>query len=210
MKLIQIAKDNMNSEDWETSLPLFKKLQSDWKKIGHIPRSQTDKVWTEFQKACNTFFDNFRVKTNAISDNWKNNLRNKQVLIDELRTLGEGAFQRILEIFKEWNAIGKVPKDKISINKEFMALLKEKLTLNGKILSDLKEDGSSEDKLIDKARRLKNQILDLENEVTTLENNLSFFNNPSRENVLLKDTYIKIDEKKSLIEILKQELRDML
>ena len=48
-----------------------------------------------------------------------------------------------------------------------MALLKEKLTLNGKILSDLKEDGSSEDKLIDKARRLKNQILDLENEVTT-------------------------------------------
>ena len=210
MKLIQIAKDNMNSEDWETSLPLFKKLQSDWKKIGHIPRSQTDKVWTEFQKACNTFFDNFRVKTNAISDNWKNNLRNKQVLIDELKTLGEGAFQRISEIFKEWNTIGKVPKDKISINKEFMALLKEKLTLNGKSLSDLKEDGSSEDKLIDKARRLKNQILDLENEVTTLENNLSFFNNPSRENVLLKDTYIKIDEKKSLIEILKQELRDML
>ena len=150
------------------------------------------------------------MKTNAISDNWKNNLRNKQVLIDELRTLGEGAFQRILEIFKEWNAVGKVPKDKISINKEFMALLKEKLTLNGKILSDLKEDCSSEDKLIDKARRLKNQILDLENEVTTLENNLSFFNNPSRENVLLKDTYIKIDEKKSLIEILKQELRDML
>ena len=188
MKLIQIAKDNMNSEDWETSLPLFKKLQSDWKKIGHIPRSQTDKVWTEFQKACNTFFDNFRVKTNAISDNWKNNLRNKQVLIDELRTLGEGAFQRILEIFKEWNAIGKVPKDKISINKEFMALLKEKLTLNGKILSDLKEDGSSEDKLIDKARRLKNQILDLENEVTTLEKTLSYFNHPSRENVLLKDT----------------------
>jgi len=28
MKLIQIAKDNMNSEDWDTSLPLFKKLQA--------------------------------------------------------------------------------------------------------------------------------------------------------------------------------------
>ena len=31
LKLIQTAQDNMNSEDWEIAVPLFKKLQEDWK-----------------------------------------------------------------------------------------------------------------------------------------------------------------------------------
>ena len=30
-KLISIAQDNMHSEDWDTAVPLFKKLQEDWK-----------------------------------------------------------------------------------------------------------------------------------------------------------------------------------
>lgn len=33
LKLIKIAQDNMNSEDWDTIVPLFKKLQEDWKNI---------------------------------------------------------------------------------------------------------------------------------------------------------------------------------
>ena len=45
----------MNSEDWEIAVPLFKKLQEDWKKIGHVPRSMTNKVWDDFREACNTF-----------------------------------------------------------------------------------------------------------------------------------------------------------
>jgi hypothetical protein len=43
-----------------------------------------------------------------------------------------------------------------------------------------------------------------------LENNINFFNNPSRENPLLKDAYDKIDEKKALIESLKQSLHKLI
>ncbi len=32
LKLIQTAKDNMLSEDWDIAVALFKKLQEDWKK----------------------------------------------------------------------------------------------------------------------------------------------------------------------------------
>jgi hypothetical protein len=60
LSLIQTASDNMNSDDWETIVPLFKNLQEEWKKIGHVPRSQADKIWTDFRAACNTFFNNFR------------------------------------------------------------------------------------------------------------------------------------------------------
>lgn len=50
MRLIQTAKENMHSEDWDTAVPLFKKLQDDWKTIGHVPRSMANKVWDEFAK----------------------------------------------------------------------------------------------------------------------------------------------------------------
>ena len=75
---------------------------------------------------------------------------------------------------------------------------------------ELKEEGLSENQLTDKARKIKNQISDLEAEIVKLENNLSFFNKPSRENPLLKDTYNTIDEKKAHLETLKQNLHSII
>ena len=69
LKLIQTAKDNMLSEDWETAVALFKKLQDDWKKIGHVPKSMTNKIWDEFRETCNTFINNYREKSSASTDN---------------------------------------------------------------------------------------------------------------------------------------------
>lgn len=209
--LIQTAKDNMMSEDWETAVPLFKKLQEEWKTIGHVPRNQANKVWDEFREACNTFFDNYRSKSGASTDNWKDNYRQKKALIDELKEIqeGEDSVQKIQALRNRWNEIGKVPKDKISINTEFSKLLKEKLRLNNAPESAGQERGS-ESHTSDQARKVKSQIADLENEIATLENNLGFFSNSSRENPLLKDTYSKIDEKKQKLETMKQNLHQMI
>ncbi|MBB5334778.1 DUF349 domain-containing protein [Chryseobacterium koreense] len=212
LKLIQTAKDNMLSEDWETTVPLFKKLQEDWKKIGHVPRSMTNKVWDDFREACNTFFNNYREKNNAVNDNWKENYKHKKQLLDELKEIGdeEGSVEKIEEIKNKWNAVGKVPREKISINSEFNKTLKEKLRLNKISEYELKEEGLSENQLTDKARKIKNQISDLEAEISKLENNLGFFSNSTRENPLLKDTFDKIDEKKSHLESMKQSLHQIL
>ncbi|PZU85724.1 MAG: DUF349 domain-containing protein [Chryseobacterium sp.] len=210
--LIKTAQDNMNSEDWETIVPLFKKLQDDWKKIGHVPRSQANKVWDDFRDACNTFFKNYRDKNNTAGDNWKENYKNKRALLDELKALtdGEGSVEKIEQIKNSWNAIGKVPKDKLSINTEFNKTLREKLRLNKINEFDLKEENLSESQLTDKARKIKNQIADLEAEVVQLENNLAFFNSPTRENPLLKDTYEKLDSKKEQLESLKITLHNII
>ncbi|MEC5393838.1 DUF349 domain-containing protein [Bergeyella sp. RCAD1439] len=211
-KLIQIAKDNMASEDWETMVPLFKKLQEDWKNIGHVPRSQANKVWEEFREACNTFFDNYRSKNAESGDNWKENYAKKKALLDQLKEIGteEGSIEKIEEIKTEWNAIGKVPRNKIAINSEFNKTLREKLKLNKISEFDLKDENLSETQLADKARKLKNQISDLENEVSTLENNLNFFNIPSRENPLLQETFKKIDEKRAQLETLRISLHQLI
>ena len=211
-KLISIAQDNMHSEDWDTAVPLFKKLQEDWKNIGHVPKNQANKVWNDFREACNTFFNNFREKNTSATDDWKQNYHQKKALLEELKQINdeEGSVEKIEQIKSSWDSIGKVPRNKMSINNEFNKVLKEKLKLNKINVFDLKEDNLTEAQLTDKARKIKSQIADLEAEVVKLENNINFFNNPSRENPLLKDTYDKIDEKKALIESLKQSLHKLI
>ena len=211
-KLISIAQDNMHSEDWDTAVPLFKKLQEDWKNIGHVPKNQANKVWNDFRDACNTFFNNFREKNASITDDWKQNYHQKKALLEELKQINdeEGSVEKIEQIKSSWDSIGKVPRNKMSINNEFNKVLKEKLKLNKINVFDLKEENLTEAQLTDKARKIKSQIADLEAEVVKLENNINFFNNPSRENPLLKDTYDKIDEKKALIESLKQSLHKLI
>lgn len=212
LKLIQTAKDNMLSEDWDIAVALFKKLQEDWKKIGHVPKSMTNKIWDEFREACNTFFNNYREKSNASTDNWKENYKLKKEILEELKTISdeEGSIEKIENIKTSWNNIGKVPRDKIGINSEFNKTLREKLKLNKINELELKEEGLSETQLTDKARKIKNQIADLEAEIVKLENNLSFFKNPSRENLMLRDTYNTIDSKKAHLETLKQNLHNII
>ncbi|ASK31912.1 hypothetical protein CEY12_18150 [Chryseobacterium sp. T16E-39] len=212
LKLIQTAQDNMNNEEWDIAVPLFKKLQEDWKKIGHVPKSMTNKIWDEFRDACNTFFNNYREKSNASTDNWKENYKQKKELLEELKTISndEGSIEKIETIKTSWNNIGKVPRDKISINSEFNKTLREKLKLNKINELELKEDGLSENQLTDKARKMKSQISDLESEIVKLENNLAFFNKPSRDNPLLTDTFNTIDEKKAHLETLKQNLHNII
>ena len=37
----------------------MKKVQSDWKKIGHVPRKFSDDIWKRFKAACNHYFDRY-------------------------------------------------------------------------------------------------------------------------------------------------------
>ncbi|WP_143884767.1 DUF349 domain-containing protein [Chryseobacterium binzhouense] len=212
MKLIQTAKDNMHSEDWDIAVALFKKLQEDWKKIGHVPKSMTNKIWDEFRDACNIFFNNYREKSSASTDNWKENYKLKKDLLEELKAISndEGSIEKIEAIKTSWNNIGKVPRDKMAINSEFNRTLREKLKLNKTNELELKEEGLSENQLTDKARKIKSQIADLESEIAKLENNLAFFNKPTRENPLLRDTYNTIDDKKAHLETLKQNLHSII
>jgi hypothetical protein len=44
--------------------PLMKKIQNDWKSIGHVPRKDSDKIWKQFKAACNAYFDKFHTHKN--------------------------------------------------------------------------------------------------------------------------------------------------
>ncbi len=210
--LIEKAKEHMNSEDWEAMVPLYKSLQNDWKAAGQVPRHLANKIWDEFREACNTFFENYRTKSPAAGDNWTHNYKEKKELLTALEAVTdkEGSVEEIESIKARWNSIGKVPKDKLSIHAQFNKLLREKLKLNNASEYDLKDENLSESQLTDKARKIKNQIADLEAQISTLETNLSFFKSPARDNPLLKDTFDKLDDKKEQLERLKSSLHHII
>ena len=57
----------------------------------------------------------------------------------------------------------------MAINTEFNKTMREKLRLNKINEFDLKEEGLTESQLTDKARKIKNQVADLEAEIVKLE-----------------------------------------
>ena len=59
--------DNKDNEDLDTTAQLMKRIQQDWKKIGHVPRKDSDNMWKEFKDACNHFFDRGHGKRNQAS-----------------------------------------------------------------------------------------------------------------------------------------------
>src|SRR5690606_29975404 len=65
--LIKIAEEHKDSEDFDTVTPLMKKIQGDWKRIGHVPRKDSDKIWKQFKAACNHYFDRVHQLRNAAS-----------------------------------------------------------------------------------------------------------------------------------------------
>ena len=157
LELIKIAEDNKDSDDFEVTTALMKKIQSDWKKIGHVPRKDSDKIWKQFKAACNHYFDRIHAERNAANKESLEAFNNKVKLLDTLKDLKpnkdkEKDIAEIKDYINQWKDLGRVPNDKRYIEGKFQK------TVDG-LLSNLKMD--------------KNEV-----EMIKFENKLDTINNP--------------------------------
>jgi hypothetical protein len=58
--LVAKAEELATRTDWNEAAKEVKRLQSDWKKTGFVPKKDSDKAWNKFRSACNAFFDAMR------------------------------------------------------------------------------------------------------------------------------------------------------
>ena len=65
----------------------MKKIQSDWKKIGHVPRKDSDKIWKQFKTACNHFFDKLHASKNAANKVELEAFNKKNELLESIKDL---------------------------------------------------------------------------------------------------------------------------
>ena len=212
LALLEIAKQHTDSTDWNKSVQVIKKIQNDWKKIGHVPRKNSDKIWKEFKDTCNQFFDRYKKRHEQANEKFEQNFVNKQAFLENFKnqTISEDkeeALKQLEEIQNSWTNLGKVPSDKTSINQEFTDIYHKKLdalNLSKNELNDYKlqsfvnkiKSGNNGNLLDDEIRKTRKAIEDLEKEINQLDNNVHFFSNADENSPLLKDVYRQIDEKR--------------
>lgn len=221
--LIEIAEEHKDSEDFDTVTPLMKKIQGDWKRIGHVPRKDSDKIWKQFKAACNHYFDRVHQLRNAASAEEEQALLEKQALLNEVKAvelIGEQKedLATITGYISKWKTIGRVPGKKRKIENEFNAVLDglfNHLDMNKKDVEMIKFENKLQDlssaedsRVLDNERTfIRKKVDEIKAEIIQLENNLQFFNNPDKSNPLVKSVYDNIKKQKDALEIWKSKLR---
>lgn len=217
LELIELAESLKDSEDWDTATNTFKKIQSDWKKIGHVPRKFSDDIWKKFKSACNHYFDRYHNQKNALSTEQQEAVDKKTEFLDGLKVKDYTSKESIGELMNQWSSLGRLPRSArnidtkfnkfidgvlggLSIEKDEIMMLKFKNIVNGYLANNDVRKLDSEQMFIRK------KIDETVREIQQLENNLSFISNAKADNPLVKNVHNSIAEFKEGLEIWRQKL----
>lgn len=213
--LIQIAHDNKDNEDVTATIQLMKKIQGDWKKIGHVPRKDSDKVWKEFKDTCNEFFDRLNASKKESEALLEEAFVKKQALLESVKELKlEGAHNEKLQLIMgkigEWKEIGRVPYAKKAIDETFNKTLDglfQQLDMDRKEVEMIKYEnrlqsmggGNSQD-LSKEQFFITKKIQEVKGEINQLENNLGFFQHVKEDNPMFVEVKKNIEKHKVSLE----------
>ncbi len=222
LELLKIAEDNKDSEDFETTTPVMKRIQSEWKQIGHVPRKDSDKIWKRFKKACNAYFDRLHKEKNKSNDEEFNNFLAKKDFIakikkEELPKNQDEAKEKIKSFISQWGEFGNVPNSKRYIEGKFNKVLDQlfnKIEIEKKEAELIKYDSrlhnldeTNDDYKINKeASFLRKKIDETKDKINQFENNLQFFSTQDESNPLVKEVIDNIEKLKNELEMWKEKL----
>jgi hypothetical protein len=215
--LIEFAETLKDSEDWESATNALKKVQSDWKKIGHVPRKFSDDIWKRFKSACNHYFDRYHQQKNSISQVQQQVVDTKKEFLESLKSIESSSKEIVLEAISKWRGLGNLPRNARHIdgkfNKQIDKML-EGLSLDKKEISMLKftnvVDGYALDndvrKLDSEQMFVRKKIDETVREMQQLENNLGFFSNAKDDNPLVMNVKARVNEFKEDLVLWKSKL----
>ncbi len=112
--LCERAENLSSEENLQKAVEQVAKLQAEWKTVGPVTRKHSDEVWKRFNKACNVVFDARRKMHSAQRSAEQANLAAKRDIIEQLRALPTDGDQRevmgkVRELQAAWQEIGHVP-----------------------------------------------------------------------------------------------------
>jgi hypothetical protein len=221
-ELIKIADDNKDSEDFKATTALMKKIQADWKKVGHVPRKESDKVWKQFKAACNHYFDRLHTSNNEENAEENKAFDQKKEILDGLKSYEFSGdkktdLPKIKAAIEDWKNIGKVPYNKRFIEGKFNKLLDQlfsKLDVDRSKAEMMKyenkiqvlNNADDDTKLRNEHYFLTKKVQETKDEIRQLENNLQFFSNVNTDNPLVKAVHKNIQDQKDQLEVWKEKL----
>ncbi len=208
-ELCEAAEALRDSEDWKKTTEELIALQAQWKKIGAVSRRYSDQIWKRFRAACDAFFDRKATHFSAVDEEYEENLRRKEALLEEMAAadVAAGGYEVIREFQRRWGEIGFVPiKQKEAIQKRYKEVVDKMFSeLRGsqhsrsmdrfkEKVSTLKASGDK--RLRGERDRLYNKVRQLEQEIALLENNIGFFSKSKNAESMIAEVRAKIERAK--------------
>lgn len=206
--ICEAAEALKTSTEWKKTSDKLIELQKQWKEIGAVPRKKSDALWKRFRAACDEFFAE-RDKNAKPENDFYGNLKAKQRLIDEINAYElSGDEQQDMaarnDFNQRWQAIGFVPfKEKDKIAQAFKEAIAAKFPGLGRQRGgrgSAQQPKSEKDRLIQKYNKL-------EQDITTYENNIGFFNMSKNAAPLIQQMQERIAQAKAELMDLEQQIR---
>ncbi|WP_088323362.1 DUF349 domain-containing protein [Polaribacter tangerinus] len=216
--LLEKAISLKDSEDWDSTTEIFKKIQSDWKKIGHVPRKFSDAIWKEFKNTCNFYFDRLHNQKNAISKEQQDIVDAKKAFLESLKEIASPTKEVVLQAMEDWKNLGVLPRnvrhlegkfnkqidnllEGLNVSKEEVEMLKFTNLIDGLLANgDVRRLDSEQ-------LSVRKKIDEIVREMQQLENNLGFFSNAKDDNPLVVNVKNSIDAFKRDLKVWKKKLK---
>ena len=196
----EILKDQTNHKE---TTPQIIALQKQWKMAGPVRKEDFIKLNEKFRGLCNEYFETKDTNRNQQNEIQKENIKEKMKLLTTLKEVisSDNKFNEkdIDSMLSKWNTIGYIPRNKMSINKDFLTLVDKAYKIIGlssgditqknylNKLDSIKEDDNSIRKEV---QSLNRRIGEIKQEIIQLETNLQFFGKNQDKNPIV----IKVHE----------------
>lgn len=111
-----IELDSITSfNDWNAKTEEITAMQAKWKTIGYAPQKMNVKIFERFRAACDKFFQAKTEYYKSVKEGLNNNLQLKKELCEKAEALADSTDWKatadaLVELQKQWKAIGAVPK----------------------------------------------------------------------------------------------------
>ena len=170
LALCEKAEELAKEEDFRKATAQLNELHDEFKHIGPIPRDHQELVWERFKTASDVVYSNRKSYLEKQKVVFEENLQKKLAVIEKVKAFAgfdsdrindwNAKTKEILEVQKEWEAIGGIPREKAkSVNKEFWGIFKgffhDKGAFFKKLESFRDENLKKKEELVEKAHAIK-------------------------------------------------------
>ncbi|XVV05649.1 DUF349 domain-containing protein [Actinosynnema sp. CA-248983] len=117
-ELVDEAEKLVESDDWGPTAGRYKELMVEWKAAGRAPKEADDALWQRFRAAQDAFFARRSEAFSERDAEFAANAKLKEELLAEAEHIDpshdlEAARQQLYRIQERWDAIGKVPRERV-------------------------------------------------------------------------------------------------
>ena len=222
--LIEKVNTLKDSDLWEETSKEIQSIQKEWKKIGKVPIKEKDKIYKEFQSACDFFYERMRLGDKDTIKMYEDNLNIKIKACDDIEklltcdTINQDEFFKLQVKFLE---SGHVPKEKIDeIRDRFKGVIDKVVEKTSSLmnqddfdkfkfiieLNSLSKTPYSKNKIIKKKSDIIKKINSIQSEIKNLKNNIYYLKESVAADNLKKEYLVKINNSDKEIESLKLQL----